>query len=200
VRSRRPGGWASATACDAPRAPVRRDYPIAVWDVPTRDPGTARAGWRRKFRCPRCATSAGRQIVRPIVEPRGFAIIGYRVDRVELPYFMRRLPSLADGTGSFGYSERLWRSGDASRSAVRHHTPVLGPSADPNRVGRHSQRRFRGRMGFWSVASDGEEAHRPFVVTCQNRSCRLRFLVDSTPIPEVMAKVRDTRRTNAVLP
>jgi hypothetical protein len=144
--------------------------------------------------------SAGRQIVRPIIEQGGFAVIGYRVDRVELPYFLRRLPTLADGTGSFGYSERLWRSGDGARSAVHHHTPVLEPSANASRVGRHSQRRFVGRIGFWSVAANGEEAHRPFVVTCQNRSCRLRFLVDSPPTPEVMAKVRDTRRTNAVLP
>lgn len=179
---------------------MRREYPAARWDVPTRDPGTARAAWRRKFRCPSCGTATGRQVVRPRIEPGGYAIIGYFVERVELPYFMRRLANLTDGTASFGYSERLRRSYMASRSGIHHHSPVLGTVADPNRVALHSPRRYREPMGFWSIASTGQPSNSPFVVTCQNRACRLRLLVDSPPTEEIMAIVRDTRRKGAVLP
>lgn len=179
---------------------MSRVYPAARWDVPTRDPGTSRPAWRRKFRCPRCRTSAGRQVVRPKVDPAGFATIGYYVERVELPYFMRPLPALTDGMGSFGNSERLKAAGSAGRSGVHHHAPALEGVGDAAHVGRHSPRRYSEPVGFWSVALAGEAAGRPFVITCQNRVCRLRLLVDSPPTAEVMAKVRDTRRKSAVLP
>ena len=175
-------------------------YAAAEWNAPVVSGRTAGRSWNRKFRCRRCHTVAGYQVVRPRVDTASRELLGYVVERVELPYFIRRLDDLADGTPSLGYSAGLRKkSPSASGSVVAHYTPAHESVGDPYRVTRRGSTRSRDASGFWTLALEGEAASRPFVTTCANRACRRRIRVDSPPTAEIMARAQDRRARSAVL-
>lgn len=178
-----------------------RRHPKANWDVPSRLRSAGAPRWRRKFRCSVCGTVAGRQEVRATLDPADWSVrTGYTADRVELPYFMRRLGDLDDGTASFGTFDRL-RSGDrlVPRGKVRRYLAAERSLGDPYMVGRRAPNRSRVATGYWIIALSAADSARPFVLTCPNEECRARFLVDGTTAGLDFSIYQDPRPKSAVL-
>lgn len=176
----------------------RREYRAASWRPPSRVRSSGLPRWHRKFLCPACGTVAGKQWIEPRLDPaQGYVVIGYRIVRVELPYLVQPRPPLTDGTLSFGLATRAKSA--RQRSPVHRYAPVLASVGDPNWVARDDPHRLREHTGFWVLALSGEDASRPFVVTCHRAGCGTRMLVDNPPTVEVMATAHDSRGGSAVL-
>jgi hypothetical protein len=167
-------------------------YRPAVWDVPSRIAGHV-ATWRRKFRCPYCDAIGGAQQVRMTLDPSTWKPTGYRVERVELPYFIRELDNLANGLRLFGYPNRTHTRGRSEHSLIHRMLPVLEAVGDQARAARRSPSRVRQMGKGLSLALSGDVAAAPFVMSCANLRCRRRYLVESAPTAEIMAVTRDNR-------
>lgn len=164
-------------------------YASALWEVPSRIQGDLPT-WRRKFRCPHCRAIGGVQRVRVVLDPAELTPTSYRVERVEIPYYMRELPHLADGLRLFGYARRTHLRRRSQHSPIHRRTPVLEAVGDRARPARHSPQRVRGKASGLILALDAAQAGEPFVMSCVNLDCRRRYLVDSLPTPEVMRHTR----------
>ena len=164
--------------------------------------------WRRRILCPNPTCQhqrtpghgrrrqLGWQTIRESLDPQDWSrVSGYRPHRVELGRELIPLPSLPDGTLSFGLSESVRHQsptpGVPVTTPLHRAIPVLVSVGALDQVGRHTRSRVRGGPGsYWSLALSEDKAAQPFVVTCPE--CRERCRVDDS-LPE--AELR--RQTSA---
>jgi hypothetical protein len=189
----------------------RAAYPPAVFGQLALREGRHFRSWRRRILCPnsncqqqrrhvgaRGRRQIGWQTIRESLDPQDWSrVVSYRPDRVELGRELIPLPTLPDGTLSFGLPESVRHQsstpGVPVPTPLHRAIPVLVSVGALDQVGRHTRSRVRGGPGsYWSLALSEDQAAQPFVVTCPD--CRERCLVDdSLPEAELRRQTSITR-------